>query len=88
VTTEGDRQARVRFHHPTAGRVELAGDFTDWRPIPLVRVLAGVWEARIDLRPGLYLVNLSVDGGAFEVPPGMDRTDDGFGGQAGVLVVR
>ena len=67
--------------------VELVGDFTDWHPVRLSDLGGGLWETTLPLGPGVHLINLRVDG-ALEVPPGLDSTDDGFGGRAGVLVVR
>lgn len=74
--------------HPTARSVEVAGDFSEWRPVPLLRGAAGRWTAVVPLEPGLHLLNLRFDGGPWQVPPGLSSADDGFGGRAGVLLVR
>ena len=44
-------------------RVELAGTFSDWKPVPLTRTNAG-WEAEIALPPGRHRVAVRVNGGA------------------------
>lgn len=76
-----------RVRHPGAALVEIAGDFTDWRPVGLRRVGNGVWEVRLPVPSGLHLMSLRIDGGPFEAPPGLEAAADGFGGRAGVVVV-
>jgi hypothetical protein len=78
----------IRLRHPVAGRVELLADFTDWRPVLLRPSGPGVFEHAFALGPGVYLVNLRIDGGPLVVPAGLDSTADEFGGRVGVLVVR
>jgi hypothetical protein len=67
--------------------VELAGDFTDWRPIALAPVGAGRWEVALRVPPGPRRLNVRVDGGAWQVPAGVTRVVDGFGTDVGILVV-
>jgi hypothetical protein len=77
----------LRFPAPGAGQVELVADWTAWLPVPLERAADGQWVIRVTLTPGVYRLNLVVDGGAWIVPPGMAAVDDGFGGKTGLLVV-
>jgi hypothetical protein len=80
--------ATIVVRHPTALRVEVAGDFSNWEPIRLFTVLPGVFEAAVKLAAGSHQINVRFDGGAWEVPPGFGSTPDGFGGKTGLLVVR
>jgi hypothetical protein len=72
---------------PAATRVELAGDFTDWEPLPLLRAPDGTWRLERAVAAGSHRFNLRVDGGAWGVPPGVPTVRDGFGGVVGVLVL-
>ena len=67
-------------------RVELAGTFSDWKPVPLTRTNAG-WEAEIALPPGRHRVAVRVNGGAWQAPRGTAPVKDEFGGEAGLIVV-
>lgn len=80
----GDRR-RIRIVAPGAHRVELMGDFTDWRPLALRRAGGSEWTAVIVLRPGVYRMNVRMDGGAWGVPAGVTALRDEFGGVVAVL---
>lgn len=67
-------------------RVELAGTFSDWKPVPLTRTNAG-WEAEIALPPGRHRVAVRVNGGAWQAPRGTAPVKDEYGGEAGLIVV-
>lgn len=77
----------LRFPVPRATRVEIAGDWNDWRRTPLERDADGRWILRVRLRPGVYRFNLIVDGDRWIVPEGVPAVDDGFGGKTGILIV-
>jgi hypothetical protein len=72
----------------SAERVEVAGDFTDWEPVPLRRVRGAVWEMPVSLAPGVYRLNVRLDGGPWQVPRGATPQQDEFGGMVGLVVVR
>lgn len=72
---------------PGARRVEVKGDFTDWKPVELTAAGPGVWQARLRVAPGIHRVNLRVDGGAWIVPPGLPSLVDEFDGAVGILIV-
>jgi hypothetical protein len=80
--------ATIVVRHPTALRVEIAGDFSNWEPIQLVAALSGVFEGKVTLPAGSHQINVRFDGGSWEVPPGFGSAPDGFGGKTGVLIVR
>jgi hypothetical protein len=82
-----DGTVRFRVRAPGASRVEIAGDFTDWETVSLVRARGETWEGNIPLSRGTHRFNVRVDGGTWGVPPGVGTTDDDFGGVVGLLVV-
>jgi hypothetical protein len=82
----GDRLV-VRVQCRGVSSVEIAGDFTDWRPVPLERQHGGKWFAVLRASPGVHRVQLRLNGGAWRVPPGLPLADDGPAGPAGTLVV-
>jgi hypothetical protein len=83
----GDGRTALRMRCPDAARVELAGDFTDWAPVTLDAAGGGVWETRLMIAPGLHDVQIRVDGGAWQVPPGLPTAQDEFAGAAGLLLI-
>jgi len=78
---------RLSIRAPEATRVELAGDWNDWRPVPAQHAANGVWYADVALAPGEYRYAFRVDGGAWRVPDGAVTSDDGFGGKAAYVTV-
>lgn len=72
---------------PGATRVELAGDFTDWLPVPLVRGEDGTWRLELFVPAGSYRFNLRVDDGPWGAPRGVPTIRDDFGGVVGLLVL-
>jgi 1,4-alpha-glucan branching enzyme len=47
---------------PSAKSVELVGDFNQWHPLPMRRLVDGWWLARLDLRHGHHQYRFLVDG--------------------------
>lgn len=78
---------RLSIRAPEAARVELAGDWNDWTPVPARRAANGVWYADVTLAPGEYRYAFRVDGGAWRVPEGAVTSDDGFGGKSAYVTV-
>jgi hypothetical protein len=65
----------------------IAGDFTDWQPVPMRRN-GDQWEASFDLEPGIYHYSFVHEDGSWFLPETIrNRVDDGFGGVNAVLVV-
>jgi hypothetical protein len=87
VQTPLGAQRVLRVDAPGARTVEINGDFTQWRPVQLVRGSDGWWSAMLPIAPGRYQMNVRIDGGAFLVPPGLLTSTDEFGGVAGILIV-
>ncbi|HEX7939739.1 MAG TPA: glycogen-binding domain-containing protein [Gemmatimonadaceae bacterium] len=78
---------RFTLDAPNAKRVELAGDFNEWTPIPAQRAANGVWYADLRLKPGSYRYGFRVNGKEWRVPRGATAVDDGFGGKSAWLTV-
>jgi hypothetical protein len=78
---------RISVKLPSATRVEIAGDFSNWDPIALTRAAGGSWVTTLDLAPGIYEMNLRIDGGVWIAPAGMPSKDDEFGQSVALLIV-
>jgi Carbohydrate-binding module 48 (Isoamylase N-terminal domain) len=78
---------RLVLPAPHAASVEVTGDFSDWEPLPMRQDSEGWWTLTRTLAPGLYRVNVRIDGGGWRVPAGLPAEQDGYGGQAGLLLV-
>lgn len=66
--------------------VDVAGDFSDWQPVPLVRE-DGLLVARVRLQPGKYRLAVRVNLGEWRAPRNLARVKDDFGGEAGLVIV-
>ena len=84
----GDGRYAVRVRAPEAGRVALRGDFTGWEPVKLRPAGPGWWEVVIEMAPGLHQLQLSVDGGTWQPPPGVPTTLGTYGDEVGIVVAR
>ena len=87
VRVERMADGRVRLRVPYRGDADLlsiAGPFSDWQPVPMVRRRAGEWEAVLRLPSGVTEYVLVV-AGRFVLPDGVVGVDDGLGGRAGRL---
>jgi len=73
---------------PGAASVEIAADFTDWQPVRLHPRGGGTWQLDLALAPGVYRVNVRLDGGPWIVPRGATPQADEFGTLVGLIVVR
>ena len=74
-------------HAPGAGRVEVSGDLTQWSATRLRRASGDAWSLTLPLTPGIYHVNIRIDGGEWTPPPGLPTSADGYSGVTGVLVI-
>jgi hypothetical protein len=72
---------------PDAETVELAGDFTDWKPVVLRQWGADSWRTLIPVSPGLHRLAVRIDGGEWRAPPGTRPVESEFGGQVAEVVV-
>jgi hypothetical protein len=78
---------RIRVTTPVATRVEMTGDLTDWVPLPLTQTGAAQWEVALPIAPGVYRINIRLDGGPWIVPLGLRAEEDDFGRRIALLVV-
>jgi hypothetical protein len=81
------RHRTVEIHEAPGSRVEVMGDFTDWRPILCPEIGPGVFALAVPRTHGVYRIDVRVDGGPWTVPPGLASVPDDFGGEVGLLVV-
>lgn len=72
---------------PGARAVELAGDFTDWKPVLLHPWGEDSWRTLLPVRPGLHRLAIRVDGGEWQAPPGTRAVQSEFGGEVAEVVV-
>ncbi|MGH7561206.1 MAG: glycogen-binding domain-containing protein [Gemmatimonadales bacterium] len=79
---------RLSLRAPSARAVEVAGDWTSWKPVPLTRAANGVWYVDQRINPGEYRYAFRVDGTAWTVPDGVAAVNDGFGGRSAWLFVK
>lgn len=71
----------------TEGVPAIAGDFTGWKPVPMVRH-GEVWRHVLRLSPGVYHYAFVDATGRWFVPASVPgRRDDGMGGHVAVVVV-
>jgi hypothetical protein len=77
----------LRVRAPGAQTVEIAADFTDWQPLPLLRVSGDAWEITLRIPPGSYRIDVRANGGRWLAPRGTRLEHDEFGSEVGILVV-
>ena len=69
--------------------VQLVGDFTHWQeqPIQMRKAAAGVWRAKVALKPGLHHYRFLVDGEWRDDPECALHVPNPFGTQNAVRQV-
>jgi 1,4-alpha-glucan branching enzyme len=77
------------FAAPTAKRVQLVGDFTQWqqKPINLQKSADGVWRTTVEIEPGLHTYRFLVDGQWCDDPACIQHRPNPYGGQDAVRQV-
>lgn len=75
-----------RLRRPEAGQVSVVGDFSDWRPVPMVRK-GDVWEVRMPVEPGLHHFAFRVNGDWYVPQDAPGQVDDEFGRRDATLIV-
>lgn len=80
---------RFVLHEPDAQRVEMVGDFTKWRRIPLERVGSeGYWEVHAMIAPGDHRYVFIVDGTRMMADPTvLEREKDEFGSENSIVSI-
>ena len=87
VEAVGEGSYRLALGAPRASRVEISGDFTQWKPVVLDRGGDGRWTLTLPLAAGTHRLNARIDGGSWIVPPGLTRMNDDFAGEVGLIVI-
>jgi predicted carbohydrate-binding protein with CBM48 len=82
-----DGMVRLVVYAAAATTVELAGDFTDWRPVVLHRTVDGAWDSVLPIPSGVHRLNVRINGGAWTAPAGTTRVADEFGSEVGIVPV-
>lgn len=80
---------RFVIYKPEAEKVEITGEFTNWKPLKLKEISqTGYWETEIKLKPGeykyFYLIN---DKKVVADPTSVYTEEDGFGNKNSILKV-
>lgn len=87
VPDPDDGMTRLTIRATDARRVDVAGDFSNWKPIAATRAPNGVWFTDLRIPPGQYRYAFRIDGSTWAVPDGAATVSDGFGGKSAWLVV-
>ncbi|MFL5517876.1 MAG: glycogen-binding domain-containing protein [Gemmatimonadales bacterium] len=77
----------VLLRAPGAHTVELAGDFTDWRPVELAPAVGSEWRVVLPIVPGLHRLAIRIDSRTWQAPPGTRRVTSEFGSEVGEVAV-
>lgn len=85
------QSVQLVFRDPTAHRVSVVGDFTEWdaRQAPMTQDSAsGLWSITLALRPGRHVYAFLVDDTVWvQDPRAMEAPDADFGRPGSVLLV-
>jgi 1,4-alpha-glucan branching enzyme len=83
------RKQVFTFKAPTASKVLLAGDFTDWqqRPVSLKKEADGIWRTIVTLEPGAHHYRFLVDGQWQDDPECALHVPNPYGGEDAVRAV-
>lgn len=89
IQVRQDDDVQLTLYAPGARSVEVSGDFTDWRPVPLGRSPgnAEAWWATLRIPRGMHRINVRRDGGPWMAPGGTTRIADDYDGEVGVFIV-
>lgn len=79
----GSNKQRFSFTAPEAMSVQLVGDFTQWheKPISLQKNEDGIWQATVELAPGMHHYRFLVDGQWRDDPECAFRAPNPFGSE-------
>ncbi len=87
LTPQSPGYVKLVLQTPPATSVEIAGDFTDWRPIALAQNSEGSWEVVLQITAGIHQINMRRDGGPWTAPGGTTRLAGDYGDEVGTFVV-
>ncbi|MDA3832295.1 MAG: glycogen-binding domain-containing protein [Spirochaetales bacterium] len=80
---------RFVIYQPNVIQAEIAGDFTEWRKVPMRRIgSSGYWEITINIPKGEHRFTYILDGDqGFADPTMLTREKDDFGGYNSIISV-
>ncbi len=78
---------RLAIRDDDASRVDVAGDFTNWKAVATQRAPNGVWYVDLRIPAGRYRYAFRIDGDAWRIPEGATAVDDDLGSKSAWLVV-
>ena len=84
--TQQHQRRTLRVRAPSATRVEVMGDFTDWEAAELAPA-GDVFSASFELSSGTHRLMVRIDGGPWIPAANTPAIDDDLGGRVGLLVV-
>lgn len=62
LRAEDDVPATFTYTDPEAKNVEVAGEFSNWKMLPLTKDSAGNWTKTLHLKPGTYAYKFIING--------------------------
>ena len=87
VNRRSSDAVKLVLHAPPATLIEIAGDFTEWRPLAMTQTESGRWEITLPIPVGVHQVNVRIDGGPWTVPGGTTRLAGDYGDDIGTVMV-
>jgi len=91
ITAKEKKSTPVRFTFQAGNgvqKVQLAGDFTSWKPLPMRKQKSGEYVAQVDLAPGAYQYKFMVDNHWMTDPNNSNCTMNSYGTLNSVIVVK
>ena len=83
---EGGAELELRVEAHDTLVVDVAADFSSWKPLPMVRE-GDEWVVRVALPPGKYRIGVRANLGPWRAPRNLARVRDDFGGESGLIVI-
>jgi 1,4-alpha-glucan branching enzyme len=87
MATTIHKKQTFHFVAHAAHHVQLAGNFTNWQPIPMIKGVDGTWRATVMLPAGRHQYLFILDGNLCEDPDCSERLPNPTGGFNMVRVV-
>lgn len=88
ASAAGDGMQKFTVRVGGVESVDVAGDFSDWGPLTMVRRGRDLWELTVPISSGLHQINIRTDGGKWVAPPGLPTTKDMFSGEVGIMIIK
>ncbi len=82
MVIKGQKKGAMRFvfkPHSKVQKVEVAGDFSDWKPIPLKKTKNGEYSTTVSLSSGRHEYKFQVDNQWMLDPDNLECANNSFG---------